>query len=180
MRDTFDDLPFPKDAELRWLLAKGITGDAMALPWPIRGSSVIFDGTVFSFADSGGDRAVIFRAEDLAATVDLIAWQPRTGQLATWLGVGFCLGNADDISNPATYFDGDSLRIHTTPLEWLKADREGIVIVQWRDAYNWLHHCRRVICGDELVAAMVEKHTKPPKRSLRIFVSNDNAEEIAA
>jgi hypothetical protein len=180
MRDTFDTLDFPKNAELRWLLAQGITGEAMASPWPIRGSSVIFDGNVFSFADAGSNRAVIFRAEDFGATVDLIAWQPRTGQLATWCGVGFCLGNADNIHNPGTYFDGGSLHVHGTPLEWLRADRDGIVIVQWRDAYGRLRFCPRAICSNELVAAKVDKHTKPPKRSLKILVANDNAEEIAA
>jgi hypothetical protein len=112
MRDTFDTLDFPKDAELRWLLAQGITGEAMASPWPIRGSSVIFDGNVFSFS---GD---------------------------AWCGVGFCLGNAD-ILNPGTYSDDGSLHIHATPLEWLRADRDGICIVQWRDAYGRLRFCVR-------------------------------------
>jgi hypothetical protein len=117
---------FPNDDELLWLLNQGASDKAL---WPISGATVRFDGAKFDL-DPEGERALTFRAEDRGAVIDLIAWAPRNGALASWRGQAFCLGDVDDIFNPATYFAGDALRVHATPLDWLLADRAGIVIVR--------------------------------------------------
>ena len=93
-------------------------------------------GPVFSIAvplASGtetGTRALTFRISNVdGEDIDLAAWSPRFGELATWYGRGFALGQ-DQIDNPAAYFDVGALRIHRTPLDWLKANRDGICIIQ--------------------------------------------------
>ena len=138
-------LGFPTDAQLRWLLDQGIDGDAMALPWPIRAAAVHFDGYSFDF-DAQGERALIFRAEDRGEAIDLIAYQRRTGKLASWRGVAFCLGDQDQTFNPATWFMGGALRVHANPLTWLKSGRDGIVILRPELTYAMLRNAHRVLC----------------------------------
>jgi hypothetical protein len=157
---------FPNDDELRWLLNQGVSDKAL---WPISGATVRFDDTTFGL-DHEGERALTFRGEDRGEVIDLIAWQPLTGALASWRGQAFCLGDLDDISNPATYFAGDALRVHATPLDWLLADREGIVIVRSDLAPAHLANCQRIRCSNEAHARRVEKWLKPRKPTVEILV----------
>jgi hypothetical protein len=164
---------FPTDDELLWLLDQDVPENAL---WPISGATVHFDGIAFDLDDEG-ERALTFRAEDRGQVIDLIAWQPRTGKIASWRGQAFCLGDADDIFNPATYFAGDALRIHATPLDWLLANREGIVIVRPDLAPAYLSHCQRIRCSNAAYARQVEKWIQPRQPSAEILVE---VEERAA
>ena len=56
MMATFNALRFPTDAELRWLLAEDIAGDAMASPWPIRGANAKFEDRVLRLSETGKQR----------------------------------------------------------------------------------------------------------------------------
>jgi hypothetical protein len=164
---------FPTDDELLWLLDQGIDENAL---WPLSGAIVHFDAGRFEL-NNDGQRALIFRAEDRAEVIDLIAWQPRIGALASWRGQAFCLGDVDNIFNPATYFAGDALRVHATPLDWLLANRDGIVIVRPDLAPAYLAHCRRIRCSSKAHALQVEKWVRPRKPSAEILVE---VEERAA
>src|SRR5690349_20014837 len=73
---------FPTDHELLWLLDQDIPENIL---WPISGATVHFDGTAFDL-HLEGERALTFRAEDRGQVLDLIARQPRTGQVASWRG----------------------------------------------------------------------------------------------
>ena len=164
---------FPNDDELYWLLDQGVSEDAL---WPISGATVLFDGPTFDI-DAEGQRALTFCAEDRGEVIDLIAWQPRTGALASWRGQAFCLGDIDHIINPATYFAGDALRVHATPLDWLLADRDGIVIVRSDLVPAYLGNCQRIRCSNQAHARQVEKWLKPRKPMVDILVE---VEERAA
>lgn len=164
---------FPNDDELLWLLDQGVSNKAL---WPISGATVRFNVATFEL-DHDGERALVFRAEDRGEVIDLIAWQPRTGTLASWRGQAFCLGDMDDIFNPATYFAGDALRVHATPLDWLLADRDGIVIVQPDLAPACLANCQRIRCSSKAHARQVENWLKPRKPTVEILVE---VEERAA
>ena len=164
---------FPNDDELLWLLDQGVSDKVL---WPISGATVRFDEATFDL-DYEGERALTFRAEDRGEVIDLIAWQPRTNKLASWRGQAFCLGDMDDILNPATHFAGGALRVHATPLDWLLADREGIVIVRPDLAPAYLANCRRLSCLSQAHARQVEKWVQPRKPSVEILVE---VEERAA
>jgi hypothetical protein len=90
--------------------------------------------------------------------------------MATWRGRAFCLGDTDDIFNPATDFASDALRVHATPLDWLLAEREGIVIARpdWASAY--LANCQRIRCSSKAHAQQVESWVKPRKPAVEILV----------
>jgi len=146
---------FPTDDELLWLLDHGVSDKAL---WPIAGTTVRFDGDTFDLDDKG-ERALILRATDRGEVVDLVAaaMPIQTGALASWRGQAFCLGDLDDVFNPATYFAGDALRIHPTPLDWLLADRDGIVIVRPDLAHAYLANCPRLVCSNAAYARQVAR-----------------------
>ena len=83
----------------------------------------------------------------------------------------------DDVFNPATYFAGGALRVHETPLQWLLAEREGIVILRPDLAHAYLANCQRLACSDAAHARQVERWLQPPKPTVEIFVA---VEERAA
>jgi hypothetical protein len=159
---------FPSDDELRWLLHQGISDTAL---WPISGATVSFHLKHSTFdLDPAGERTLIFRAEDCDEVIDLIAWQPRTGQLASWRGQAFCLGDVDNAFNPATYFAGGALRVHESPLQWLLAEREGIVILRPDLGHAYLKG-RRVLCDDPYHAARIERWCQPPRANVEILIA---------
>ncbi|MGC2409383.1 MAG: hypothetical protein WA441_05165 [Methyloceanibacter sp.] len=172
----YRSLPFPTDGELRWLLNQGIDGEVMASPYAIRGAAVEFDRHTFDF-DPDGSRAVIFRADDRGEPRDLVAWGPKSGRLASWRGSAFCVGDADDVLNPAINFMDGALRIHRTPLEWLRSGRDGIVIVQPKDVCGHLHDGMRVVCTDLQLSQQVREWLRAPARKIEILVEGVNVEQ---
>jgi hypothetical protein len=141
----------------------------MGSPWVIRGATVQFDCETFEFA-STGVQAIIFRADDCSEAFDLVAWHSRTGRLASWRGAAFCLGDLEQLFNPATWFMGDALRVHQSPLDWLRSGRDGIVILRPGMAHAYLAHCPRLACADAAYARRVERWLERPKPTTEILV----------
>ena len=156
-------LDYPDERECRWLVDQGVNLDSIAMPRAVRAAPVRFWQTTFDF-DDDGERSLIFMEDR-----DSVAWQPRTGALACWRGVSFAI-NEDAINNPATYFAGGMLKVHRTPLEWLKADREGIVIVQSQFAYAYLRDARLVF-DDPLHAERVKRWCRAPKPKTQFAIA---------
>ncbi len=172
-------LSIPSDNVVRWLIEQGISDAAMTSPWPPKEARVTFgDSHTFDFDDSG-EPALIFRATDHGETIDLVAWQARSGRLASWRGVAFAIGDLDDVFNPATYFGGDSLLVHETPLQWLQAEREGIVILRQDLAHAFLADRQRIVCSNAAHARQIERWLEPPKPKVEILVEV-SAERAAA
>ena len=164
----------PSDLEIAWLLKQGISETAMISPTVIRAANVtLLDGNTFDF-DAKGIRAFLFKELDCD---DLIAWNPKRDALATWRGDAFALGQ-ESVFNPATYFDCSALRVHRTPLEWLKADREGIVIVKPQLTYAYLYHARRLSFADPVYAQQVKRWLQPPKPTAELLI--EVSAELAA
>ena len=176
---TWYGLAYPTTAELEWLFAHGVPSDAMAEPWPIRSVRVVFDGLHGFDFTRDGEPAIIFKAEDRGEELDLIAWQPRTGKLASWHGNTFCLGDLSQIDNPATYFMDGALRVHASPLEWLRAGREGIVILRRDFAYAHLRFCPRILCEDPARAERLERWLQAPRRTVKILIAEGAEREFA-
>jgi hypothetical protein len=142
----------------------------MAEPWPLRSSCVVFDGLSGFDFKRDGKPAIIIKAEDRGDEVDLVAWHQSTGKFASWHGNTFCLGDLDQISNPATYFMEGALRIHANPLDWLRANREGIVILRPDLTHAHLATCRSLAFSDVTHARQVEQWLQPPKPTVEILV----------
>jgi len=170
----------PNGKELLWLKRQGVTMAALTRPWVVGADHVTFDDKAGFDFDAAGTRAIIFRAEDASITADLIAWSAHENRLASWRGTAFCLGDRDQCFSPASWFGGDALRIHASPLEWLRDDRVGIVILKPELCWTHLRHVPRVICPNDITAALVHKHTRAPRCTTKIFVQSNSREGIAA
>jgi hypothetical protein len=155
---------------------EGFEVEAFVRPWPIGGAKVRFAGKSFEIDDAGVN-VLTFRAEDRGEVVDLIAWQPHTGKIASWLGTAFRLGDADQIFNPATWFANGVLRVHRTPAEWLHAGRDGIVIVRPDLTHTYLRHCQRLLFVGAEHARRVKQWLKLPQPTVELLIE---CEEVAA
>jgi hypothetical protein len=122
----------------RWLLYKGIPADALGLPEPPAQATVIFhrDQSLFDFADDIGKtgcKALIFagRGED-GEIADLVAWTLTPPRLASWYG---CCSVLDEHNLYGWRLgEGQSLQIWRTPISWLQARRQGVVIIDRTNA----------------------------------------------
>jgi hypothetical protein len=159
----------PNIAEVRWLRSQGVSRSAILDPWPLGATTVKFSGDTFEL-DSNGERVLTFLVEDCGEVIDIAAWQPRTCQLATRRRAGFAIGQ-EGIFNPATYFADGVLQVHETPLQWLLAEREGIVVVQPDMTHAYLRNCRCLAFSDAAHARQVEQWIQPPKPTVEIFVA---------
>lgn len=107
--------PLPQ-AQLDWLLTQGVPMDAILWPEAI---------------EWAGDNVYVIDGNHF--------WDADSG----FVGGYFCLGE-DNISDANAYsFDG-ALRLWETPLEWLKANRTGIVVIDWTQAFDRLRDCPRL------------------------------------
>jgi hypothetical protein len=161
-------LELPTDDELAKLIALGIDEEALWSPWPLRVANVIFRDHLFDFADEGGQRAFILRCDDCGFASDLVAW--RGDRLATFHGVGFAVGDRDAIHNPATYFANGKLRNHRTVPDWLRANRDGILILRPNWAYGELKSVPAIAVADEAQRLELVRMLEPPKLKARIVL----------
>lgn len=148
MRASRHEIPLQglRQAEIDWLLRCGVTVAAMVRPTAILAATggIGPDGIFESSCD--GSRWLAFEQED-----DIVFWQPRSSTFATDSGRSFALGE-ELINNPGTYAFDCSLNIFADPLDWLRAGRDGIVILDWSRAFERLRDAQRVAVVEELFA----------------------------
>jgi hypothetical protein len=161
----------PTKAQIGWLLDHGISVETLeAEPCSIAATTVRFEGRFF-IPDPDGEKALIFRATDRDEVIDLIAWSPRTDQLGSFLGLAFCLGDQDQLHNPASWFAGGGLNIYRSPLGWLRGNRRGIVIVDAQQTYAMLRHVPRLLVDNIAHGEQVKRWMRPPKLTTQILVT---------
>ena len=71
---------------------------------------------------------------------------------------------------PGSYFGDSALRVHRTPLEWLRAERDGVVIVQPQLTYAYLRDARRLSFADPAHAQQVNRWLEPPRPRTELFL----------
>jgi hypothetical protein len=146
----------------------GISERTLLSPPTIREGRVHFlERSSFEFTDDDvGVRAFIF----VEPKGELIAWRPGH-PIASLYGRSFAL-NEEAISNPATWFGDRALRVHRSPLEWLLADRDGIVIVQPECTYFELRHAaeRGLSFADHLLKQQVKRWLEPPRIKPKLYM----------
>ena len=109
-----------------WLLGSGVTIDILAMPWAVRSARVTFEPTGHYRPCPGiGHFAYIIAVID-DGIVDLVAWSPTDGRLATRVGYGFALGQGQITHALLTTA---KLKVRRDPLDWLRNHRDGIAII---------------------------------------------------
>ena len=94
-----------------------------------------------------------------AVSGDVVLWHPKTGQLESWLGNAFALGE-DNIFNAGTYAFDNFLTVHSDPLDWLRGGGHGIVVLRWELAFDMLRDATRIAVSEQLLPAY-RQHMKP-------------------
>jgi hypothetical protein len=162
--------------EFAALLDNGIGAPALIWPdLPARAAVVFRDNRpLFDFAsDAGVDStddaslALVFLALDEGGeAADLVAWASGTNHIAAWFGEATLLGS-ERLLLPRLY---DPLQVFPDPLAWLKAGRNGVVVVNPAKAWR-LPEGETLAVGDiefgERLAALLQ----PP--APKIFVKGD-------
>ena len=130
----FDRLPSLRWSEFDRFLKSGVPARALVYPdLPARARVVFFPGRpLFDFAEDVGEEvavpAFVFLARDeFGDACDLVAWAPGEARVAAWLGRASMLG-LESLWAPRIAYDG-ALPVCETPLEWLRAERRAVVIL---------------------------------------------------
>ena len=161
-----------KPGEIERFAAKGVEQAALRYPQPLRANGIVYrsDGS-FEFAIDTGHRRITQAFTILATTtfgaVDIVAWQPETNQIASWLNRAFALGE-EQIWAPR--LGDEPLPIWRTPLNWLRAGRKGIVILRPEVACLQLD-CVSGVCAEDFAhAEALERILFPPKPKTKIYL----------
>lgn len=144
-------LTCPTQGELDAFRRAGVAALALATPWAMKVASGNIGSDGRFDADPNGERWFSFEELDVG---DVVFWQPSSDRIASWCGRAFALGEAI-IDEPSTYGFDCSLNIFADPMDWLRADRDGIVILpnQWPLAFDRLRDCPRVALAEKLLPA---------------------------
>jgi hypothetical protein len=130
-------------------------------------------GARFEFARdmrdaSGHELAVIIPARGKAGDlIDLVAWSLDGGALATWRGVAAMLGE-DMLTAPRIEIDG--LHAFPGPLEWLRAGRQGVVILD-ADRARWRLVGERLVVADPAFGQRLRATLRLPEP--RVFIQKE-------
>ena len=92
---------------------------------------------------------------------DIVFWQKETGKIATWTGRAFALGE-EIICEATTYSFGHALNIFSDPLDWLRARRDGIVVLDWNLAFDRLRDAPRIAVTEDILP-LYRRHMKPSR-----------------
>ena len=123
-------------ATLHWFSSRGISPLNLLQTWVGWSDYVRLDSVVllprggFEFSryksDYPAEPALTFVCWDaLGEAHDICAWQPATGKIATWVDRAALLGE-DNLNAPQ--LDG-GLQVHSDALDWFRAKRYGVVII---------------------------------------------------
>lgn len=159
----------PTQSELNVILCAGVHIFALAKPSAMKVAVgyVARDGCFEP--DPHGERWFAFEQHD---TDDIVFWHRSTARFASWTGRAFALGQ-DIINLPETYSFDCSLNIFANPQDWLRATRDGIVVLpgKWPLAFDRFRDVPRINLAEQLLP-LYRRHMKPV-RLPELFVMPD-------
>jgi len=136
---------------------------------------------IFSFAIDG-EPALVLTVHDVDAEteVDLVAWSASNpSKFGTFLGTSGLLG-ADQIINTASFFGNRPLAVHRTPLGWLQAGCNGIVILSASKArVTLVRRLGPLLAEDIRHAEAIVRQCAPALSSDDVFIAGDTGRAAA-
>lgn len=168
-------LPVVYTIMMQWLVTKGVhpltIGSGQKTPIKFAHGRCAADG--WFDPEPSGPACFAFLVEDGAGVIDLAFWDPRSGATATLQQYGFALGE-EQIDNPGTYSFDACLKIHADPLDWLRASRDGIVVLDWSRAFDRLRYCPRIAVPPCLLD-MFQRAMKPQQMPEVFVLAEDRS-----
>jgi len=153
-------LPYPdlgryRRPQLDWFRSRGVSDEALRGPPLVLVAHGVKAADGCFEDDAAGEAWLAFPEAD-----DVTYWQPLTREFATWNRRIFAIGQ-DAIDNPATFTFDACLNVFADPLDWLMANRDGCVIVDWSQAFDRLRDAPRIAIAESLLTKY-RRHMKPP------------------
>jgi hypothetical protein len=154
----------PTDELLVRILGEHVDLDELKLLWKFRGRSpledqVIFEHGRFEFTRHlrGHDKpsvALIFLCRDEhGLPIDLVAWDPLTGQLATRHRRGAMLG-AEEVRRLGT---SGEVCVFSSPLDWLQTYENGVVLIEVRNGAEKLRPAKLLIADNTALGRKLKR-----------------------
>ena len=137
---------------IQWCRGSGIDFDEVqAHCGVVVGCNVVFDDSGFYLKRTGTSSvAVEALGEDAETVMDVVAW-PREAPERFQRAIGWADGlGVSQVTNSASYFGGQPLLVHRTPLRWLQAACRGVVVLDRRSAPRWLGEALGQIAGEDV------------------------------
>ena len=172
-------LTFPEELEQNWhrlppigvawlkrLKDMGVSVDALSEPeLPVQAKVVMY-GDCFDFDDGrlASDALVFLARDDCGEPADLVAWSPRSDRLAAFWGIPM-LG-MECLDEPR--IDPDcALAVFTNPVKWMLGERNGVLVVNFKNAARLLRHAAPLRAGSATEAQRIQNLiTAAPPRVL--------------
>jgi hypothetical protein len=138
--DRFSLLPPIPVAWIKRLKSLGVSVDALCEPELPAFASIVLHGDCFEFSeDDPGEQAteaMLFLAHnDVGEPADIVAWLPKSDRLASWWSIP-ALG-MEALGEPRLDPDG-ALPVFTDPVKWLIGGRDGLLVINFRNAAHIL------------------------------------------
>lgn len=172
------------DARIR-LVRQGVPWGALHHPLPVGYTRIETDGETYQPVPNGFPAYIIAEEirtnDDLAnpqwEILDLIAvTAERAPRIFTRKGLAWALG-AWTVS--ASIITGEPLRTYRTPFGWLRANREGLCVVDERELWHNMCWLDRIVGQDLDHARHLRQSIRPPEITIpEILVPDLRREEI--
>ncbi len=119
--------------------------------------------------DDKGPLCIAILIEDRTGPIDVGFWDPRSNSLSSLSRIAFAIGE-EHIDNPGVTALGGALKVWCNPLEWLRAGRDGMVVLRPELTWIRLNHIPRIQARDQ--QHLVElRHLLRPQRVPMIVLS---------
>ncbi|GLK76715.1 hypothetical protein GCM10008171_19690 [Methylopila jiangsuensis] len=172
-------LPMPDRADLAFLREAGVPERALtAHATMTKVAPVSIDRGRFEF-QPGGEPMFVNAVRAFTSEVqDLVAWRPSPSVKLRLLGRSFALGEAA-IDMAATYFADNALQVWRSPLDWLRAEGRGIVIVDRAAVHDRLRDVPRIAGEDLEHSRQLRDALVPPRPTCRVVLHKTTMEKAA-
>ncbi len=134
----------------------GIHPLTLARLLPIMTAMGSVSGTGYFDPADSGEMWIAFAEQN-----DTVFWHPSTDRICTLQRRAFAL-NEDHIVNAATYCFEANLNVFATCSDWLRADCDGIVVLDWSRAFDRLRDAPRIALAERLLP--VYRRSMQPRR----------------
>ncbi len=173
--EFYSTLPVISQPMIDHLLDRGVEPLALGsgANWPLKVANGLCASDGWFDAEDFGPACYAVPIDDGDGVVDVGFWDPQTGGTARLLKCAFALGE-EQIRNPGTYSLGGHLKIHASPLDWLRSGRDGIFVLDWSLAFNRLRHWPRVAIDARLLPTY--RAAMQPPHLPELFVFSDDKE----
>ncbi|WP_162560585.1 hypothetical protein [Methylobacterium durans] len=174
---TFETCRPMQPSDVRCLASHGVRPEVLHQPdAPFRKGYVawlaekrfIFEAQLTgSHVKVGGERALLILVIGFGGQpVDIAAWDPGSGRLATWLDKAWALGQ--DMQFRLRCQPAEPLPIRRDALSWLKADRHGLVLIRSRLATEHLRGAGPLLAEDVAHGRALKKELASPTPTILI------------